>query len=203
MNIFSLSLSVFFHLFFHLFSYLLGGSEPFEERFYTQPGNPLSPKNSQVRPPRRKLPFSLRDTPLTLKAKEAGRAGLSIEGYEQKLLEGEFVSNGTSASAASTASPGTFAATAHATLSAEEEKFLEAGHDEDELLTTIQNYQRIVDDYETVINKDAASGVAKAKAIVAESMENLRKLRAINAKLTALSETFDAQSVERAFGKMA
>jgi hypothetical protein len=64
------------------------GSAPGEEGFYTQPGSPLDARNAATRPPRRKLPFSLLDTPATLRAKEAGRAGLSMAGYEQAQLAG-------------------------------------------------------------------------------------------------------------------
>ena len=174
-----------------------GGSAPGEERFYTQPGNPLDARrNATTRPPRRQLPFSLMDTPETLRAKAAGRAGLTVAGYEQQQLAG----TSTSASAGASAGAGadTLAAAARSALTASEAAFLAAGHDEDELLSTIQMYQRTVDDYANVPNKDAAAGVAKAKAVVADAAEKLATLRALNAKLRALAADFDARSVLKA-----
>ena len=179
-----------------------GGSAPGEELFYTQPGNPLDARrNATSRPPRRQLPFSLLDTPETLRAKAAGRAGLSVAGYEQQQLAGTTASAGSAAAAgaASGAGPGmTLAAAAHSALTAAEEAFLAAGHDEDDLMSTIQMYQRTVDDYAAVPNKDAAAGVAKAKAVVADAAAKLATLRALNAKLRALAAEFDERSVLKA-----
>ena len=133
---------------------LAGGSAPFEERFYTQPGYPTDPRNASVRPARRRLAFTLGDTPATLRAKEAGRAGMSVEGYAQAMLAGGGpLAGGGSGASAGTLAPGTFAAAARDALSAEDEAFFAAGHDEDALLATIQQYQRIVDEYAAIDNK--------------------------------------------------
>lgn len=67
---------------------LAGGSKPGEELFYTQPGYPLDKRNASARP-RRDLGFTLADTVPTLRAKEAGRLGLSADAYEKQLLEGK------------------------------------------------------------------------------------------------------------------
>jgi len=171
------------------------GSAPGEEGFYTQPGSPLDARNAATRPPRRKLPFSLLDTPATLRAKEAGRAGLSMAGYEQAQLAG---GAGAGAGAGARAGADTLAAAARAALTADEAAFLSAGHDEDDLLATIQRFQRTADEYGAVPNKDAAAGVARAKAVVADAAAKLATLRALNAKLRRLSDDFDARSVLKA-----
>jgi hypothetical protein len=135
-----------------------GGSVAGEELFYTQPGFPLDKRNKTVFP-RRKLSFSLRDTPLTLKAKEAGRAGVSLEQYDRYLLGGSSSGPAPDSAAAATAGAGaaaqrgTFAAAVHETLSAEEEAFLARDLDEDSLLATIQAHQRMVDEYSAVSGK--------------------------------------------------
>lgn len=106
---------------------------------------------------KRVLPFSLRDTPLTIKAKEAGRSGKALEDYSgaRALLTAAGVpSDAASASKKAAEQPkGTFAAAVHETLSPEEESFLAEGHDEADLMTTIGHYQRIVDEYQAVPSK--------------------------------------------------
>ena len=60
-------------------------SLPNQELFYTQPGWPLEKRNAAVRVSARKgrIGFSLRDTPLTIKARAAAKHGLSVEEYER------------------------------------------------------------------------------------------------------------------------
>lgn len=60
-------------------------SKPHEELYYTQPGWPLDKRNGGVRPTGRKarIPFSLKDTPLTLKARAAAKHGMSVGDYER------------------------------------------------------------------------------------------------------------------------
>lgn len=137
-------------LFFHA-----GGSKPFEELYYTQPGWPLDARNKLTRQ-KRELPFSLRDTPLTLKAKDAGRQGKALEDYSASklLLTSAGAPEAAQASQEAAAQPrGTFAAALHETLSPEEEAFLAEGHDESDMMTTIGHYQRIIDEYQAVPNK--------------------------------------------------
>lgn len=63
---------------------LAGGSKPNEELYYTQPGFPMDKRNSTRRAARAsRIGWTLADTPLTLRAKEATRAGVSLEEYEQ------------------------------------------------------------------------------------------------------------------------
>ncbi len=60
------------------------GSAPNAEGGYTQPGYPLDPRNPRRKQPsvrRQRMQFSLRDTPLTLQAKEASRLGLRLDEY--------------------------------------------------------------------------------------------------------------------------
>jgi NADH:ubiquinone oxidoreductase subunit len=59
-------------------------SAPFEESYWTQPGYPTDKRNraTHVSARRGRLGFSLRDTPLTIQAKAAARAGLSLEEYQ-------------------------------------------------------------------------------------------------------------------------
>jgi NADH:ubiquinone oxidoreductase subunit len=134
---------------------LSGGSEPFEELYYTQPGWPLDARNKQTRQ-KRVLPFSLRDTPLSIKQKEAGRSGLALEDYSKSraLLTAAGAPEAATASQEAASQPkGTFAAAVHETLTAEEESFLAEGHDETDIMTTIGHYQRIIDEYQAVPNK--------------------------------------------------
>lgn len=60
-------------------------SKPDEELYYTQPGWPLDKRNARVAPSGRKarMPFSLRDTPLTIKARAAAKHGMSVAAYER------------------------------------------------------------------------------------------------------------------------
>ena len=60
-------------------------SRPNEELYYTQPGWPLEKRNAAVRVSARKgrLGFSLKDTPLTIKARSAAKHGMSVEEYER------------------------------------------------------------------------------------------------------------------------
>jgi hypothetical protein len=55
-----------------------------ESLYYTQPGNPLDPRNPNRGISKRsaRLGFSLRDTPVTIRKKEANRAGVSVEEYQ-------------------------------------------------------------------------------------------------------------------------
>ncbi len=69
------------------------GSDPFEpEGAYTQPGFPTDPRNPAYTPKARaaraaRLGFSLSDTPLTLAAREAARAGLSLPQFARYVDE--------------------------------------------------------------------------------------------------------------------
>ena len=121
---------------------------------------------------------------------------MSVTGYEQQQLAG--AGAGAGARAGDSAAADTLAAATRAALTADEAAFLAAGHDEDELLATIQQFQRTVDDYATIPNKDAAAGVAKAKAVVADAAAKLATLRALNARLQALAAAFDDRSVLKA-----
>lgn len=60
-----------------------GGSKPNAEGYYTQPGYPTDARNGSrfVSERAKRVKFSLKDTPLTLAAKEAAKAGLSLEEY--------------------------------------------------------------------------------------------------------------------------
>jgi len=91
---------------------------------------------------------------------------MSVEGYAQaRLAGGGPLAGGGSGASAGTLAPGTYAAAARDALSAEEEAFLAQGHDEDALLATIQQYQRIVDDYGAVDNKARRQAAAQAAAL--------------------------------------
>ncbi len=55
-----------------------------EELGYTQPGYPLDKRNTtRFSGRRQRMKFTLKDTPLTLQAREATRYGLSIEEYQR------------------------------------------------------------------------------------------------------------------------
>lgn len=60
-------------------------SKPHEELYYTQPGWPLDKRNPANRPTGRKarIGFSLKDTPLTIKARAAAKHGMSVAEYER------------------------------------------------------------------------------------------------------------------------
>jgi len=61
------------------------GSRPNEEHYWTQPGYPTDPRNTDrfVSSRRQRLRFTLQDTPLTLQAKEASKANLSLQDYQR------------------------------------------------------------------------------------------------------------------------
>jgi hypothetical protein len=60
-------------------------SKPNEELYYTQPGWPLDKRNAALRPGGRKgrVGWSLKDTPLTIKARAAAKHGMSVADYER------------------------------------------------------------------------------------------------------------------------
>lgn len=93
---------------------------------------------------------------------------------------------------------GTFAAARAEVLSPEEEAFLEEGHEEEELLATIAQYQNYVESYADVKNKDAAAGLEKALEVRDAAVAKLKKLREVNGKLEALSAKWDAASLAKA-----
>jgi len=178
---------------------LEGGSVAGEERYYTQPGWAMDPRNPATRRSSRaaRLGFTLADTPATLRARTAARAGLSPEDLERYTSNDSEVRialiTSPSAGVSSGAAPpdgsmaavvaavglpedpvkrefaarvaggtgharpwskeleaGTFAAAVSEVLTPEEEAFLAAGHDEDDLLTAIAQYQGYIDAYARV-----------------------------------------------------
>lgn len=207
---------------------LTGGSKPGEELYYTQPGWPLDKRNGSYRVRRdlgftiadsvptlrAKEAARLGVTAEAYERKllegtgvptpdEAAR--MRFDAAVEGALAGKAPHEVDAASYAAAmdagfkaAESGTFEAAVSAALTPEEEAFLDEGHDEDALLTTIGRYQRIADEYAGVPNKTAAEGAAKAKEIVADASAKLAKLRAITAKLEALEAEFDARAVAAA-----
>lgn len=195
-------------------------SQPNEELFYSQPGYPMDKRNKQLKQPR-KLSFTLRDTPLTLRDKAAARAGMTPEEYDmasdpslparvallaakdalpasspfaglaEKLSKGD--GEGHNLDYSAERRMGTFAAAKHEALSAEEEEFLEQGYEEAQLMETVAQYQRYIDDYSKIRHADAnvKDGLERAAAVRDDARSKLEKLRAIESKLEKLAAKFD------------
>jgi hypothetical protein len=217
-----------------------------ESLYYTQPGNPLDPRNPNRGMPSRsaRLGFSLRDTPVTIRKKEANRAGVSVEKYQaytdglsptrtlivaskgspsvlqsaidaKDELVGEALAHGGQELLPTTqvewkrallmstktghARPwgadvelGTLAAEVRSALSKEESDFLDTnGVDEEPLIANLVKYKSFVDSYKHINTLDAKRGVEKATSELQKDTALLENMRAIKAKLEAVTQKFD------------
>lgn len=75
-------------------------------------------------------------------------------------------------------------------------KHFAAGPSESSLVEKIQQHEEIVAKYVGIRNRQAESGVERAREVIADAQAALVTLRAANAKVAAISAEFDKRGFE-------